>query len=218
MADLTKAHSVRSIPQHTWPLAAIVLIITGVIYWLSARLFGRTSSPNVAYFNDLADAFLRGRLYLSHPPATYDLTQYQGRWYVPFPPLPALLMLPSVAVLGVSGVNTILFGAIIGATNVAVAFLLLESLSHRGWTSLHRTDNLADDVVWHWQRPLVYGNAGNGLVPQPTLHAHLHTHRRVGCRENGCATAFWRGAGASHAWMPTRRAVLSATARHSYAA
>ncbi|MEZ4678153.1 MAG: hypothetical protein R2932_28450 [Caldilineaceae bacterium] len=94
----------------------------------AARYFQHTATPDVAYFNNLADAFLHGRLYLVNPPSTDDLTFYAGQWYVPFPPLPALLMVPWVALYGLADVNTVFFGALFGALNVTLLFLLLRTL------------------------------------------------------------------------------------------
>jgi hypothetical protein len=143
MADMTtNARPGHGGQQHSWLLAAMVFVIAGATYWLSARLLGRSHTPSTAYFNHLADAFLHGRLDLARPPARYDLTQYQGKWYVPFPPLPALLMLPWVALFGAGRTNTVFFGAMVGAANVALAFMLAQALAQRGWTRLHRADNL----------------------------------------------------------------------------
>lgn len=112
--------------------AALLFLLALACYWGTAIYFDHTATPGTAYFNLLADAFLHGRLYLLYPPDTLDLTSYQGRWYVPFPPLAALLMLPAVAVRGVAGVNTVFFGALFGAANVTLCFLLLTTLAGRG--------------------------------------------------------------------------------------
>lgn len=128
--------------RRAWLTAAAVFALALATYWFSAQLLGRTRTPQDAYFNLLADAFLHGRLYLAAPPVNYDLTMHGGRWYVPFPPLPALLLLPFVAARGLAGTNTILFGAAAGAANVALAFLLLDALAARGWSQLKPGDNL----------------------------------------------------------------------------
>jgi hypothetical protein len=137
-------------------LAAPVLLAALGVYWFSAVLAGHTQTPDMAYFNDLANAFLHGQLYLPNPAVTHDLTQFNGNWYVPFPPLPALLLMPWVALSGVSQVNTVLFAAVMGAFNVALAFLLLQGLSRRGWSQLRTSDNLwltllfgAGTVQWY---------------------------------------------------------------------
>lgn len=135
--------------------ALLVFIAAAVVYALSALLLGRRDSPVDAYFDLLASSFLRGHVYLDNPPVQYDLTPFGGHWYVPFPPLPALLLLPWVAIGGVGGVNTVLFAVVIGALNVALAFLLLQALSARGWTRLGLRGNLWLTVLFgvgsvHW--------------------------------------------------------------------
>lgn len=147
---------IRLVASRSDAIAIALFLAAFAIYWLSAALAGHTQSPESAYFNDLANAFLHGQIYLSTPPATRDLTLFNGYWYVPFPPLPALLLLPWVAVSGVSQVNTVLFGAVMGALNVVLAFLLLQALTRRSWTKLNTTDNVwltilfgAGSVQWY---------------------------------------------------------------------
>jgi len=120
----------------------LVFVIAFVAYWGAAIWFDSTGTPDEAYFNHLASSFLEGRLYLLNPPSTHDLTPYQGEWYVPFPPLPALLMLPWVAVAGLAQVQTVLFCAFFGALNVSLVDLLLQALTRQGWTQLRASDNL----------------------------------------------------------------------------
>lgn len=110
-------------------LLLLLLALTG--YWGTATYFAHSETPDTAYFNLLADAFLQGRLDLLYPPETLDLTSYLGRWYVPFPPLAALLMLPVIAVRGVAGLNTVFFCSLFGAANVSLIFLLLTTLAGR---------------------------------------------------------------------------------------
>ena len=123
-------------------LALLIGSIALIGYGGTAYLFDQATTPDVAYFNHLADAFWQGRLYLAAPPATLDLTLYQGQWYVPFPPLPALLMMPWVAMMGVESLNTVLFCTLFGAFNVALIFLILTGLAHQQWTQLKTADNL----------------------------------------------------------------------------
>jgi len=112
---------------------ALFLLALG-IYGGSAAFLGRTASPKEAYFDHLADALLHGQTFLVNPPSTYDLTLYQGRWYVPFLPLPAILLMPWVAVSGVSQVNNVAFGAFVGAW-LSVGLLLIPLLAYynTGW-------------------------------------------------------------------------------------
>src|SRR4051812_4481996 len=52
----------------------------------------------------LAESWLHGHLDLGHGPPDYtqnnDFASYKGKWYISFPPFPAVLMLPLVAVAG----------------------------------------------------------------------------------------------------------------------
>jgi hypothetical protein len=125
-----------------WLRTVLIALLMLGIYWGSAAVFEHTDTPDVAYFNHLAAAFLQGRTDLVAPPSTHDLTSYAGRWYVPFPPLPALLMLPWVWAAGANGVNTVFFCALLGAINVALIHAVLAVLTRRGWSKLGVADNL----------------------------------------------------------------------------
>jgi len=94
------------------------------IYGLTAgvSLSRHSLAPHFVY---LAQSFLQGRLDLTHVPTPqYDLTLFEGRWYVSFPPLPALLMLPLVALRGLA-VSDIAFSVVMGALNVALFYAML---------------------------------------------------------------------------------------------
>jgi len=84
----------------------MIFVVTYVLYQQYAYFLGRKTTE-FTIWNLLAKSFLEGRLYLANPPSTWSLTFYQGHWYVPQPPLPAILMLPLVLFTG--DVNTILF-------------------------------------------------------------------------------------------------------------
>jgi hypothetical protein len=114
--------------------AALVFSAVFVTYLLTALLLGRLSSPAFSYFDQLAAAFLNGRLFLESPGQTHDLSKFRGRWYVPFPPLPALLMLPWQALFG--SVNTTLFSILVGAAGVTFVALTLRQAQANGWFSL----------------------------------------------------------------------------------
>ncbi len=112
------------------------------IYISTAEFVNYMHTPSKAYFPDLANAFLNGRLYLENPSSTMDLTLYNGQWYMAFPPLAAILMLPLVARFGPYGFSTVVFGLTFAAVNVALVYLILESLSRLGWSKLRTRDNL----------------------------------------------------------------------------
>jgi hypothetical protein len=136
-------------------VSLLVAVVTFVIYYVSARTTGHRSSPPVAYFDQLADSFLHGRIHLPDPNATHDLTNYNDRWYVPFPPLPAILLMPYVLIVGVRGVSTVLFASVIGAINTGLAHHLLRRLQQRGLALLSPSAIVWLTVMWglgtiHW--------------------------------------------------------------------
>ena len=74
---------------------------------LGAVVFLATADPKpqaLDYFNRLAEAFLHGRYWLDEAPSWLNelipAPNEVGRWYVAYPPMPAVLALPWVAVFG----------------------------------------------------------------------------------------------------------------------
>ena len=73
-----------------------------------------------------ADAFLHGQLALrQQPPNLNDWVLQDGRWYVSFPPFPAVVMMPFVALWGL-GFNDVWFTVVLAALNVALFYRLLR--------------------------------------------------------------------------------------------
>jgi len=105
---------------------------------------------NLDYFVPLADALLQGRLdVVEHPPWLNELVPHNGRFYVVYPPAPALLLVPFVAFFGPAfdqgGVSLL-----IGATNVALMAHLLERLGIRLWSWLVLAVLFAfGTIVWY---------------------------------------------------------------------
>lgn len=148
---------VRAVWAKAEPWRAAVLWGVGatLIYWVCAGRYASSDTPDMAYFDQLAKAFLEGRVHLGTPEQIHDLTKFEGNWYVPFLPLPALMMLPFVAVLGVAGFNTVMFAVVVGGLNVALGHVLLRSLDRRGVTSLTASSRHWLTLLWgfstvHW--------------------------------------------------------------------
>lgn len=132
----------REAIQHYYTLLLIFLIALAM-YKVTSVAVGRVNTPSKSYFDQLAYAFLDGKLYLEAPSSTMDLTLYNGQWYVAFPPLAALLMVPFAWFLGNSGVNTVTFSLFFAAANVALAYEMVYLLSRRKWIELH-----GKDLIW----------------------------------------------------------------------
>lgn len=76
------------------------LAIFGLVLALYVAITPRTN-PAYRHFVYMADAFLDGRTHMEQVPTYYhDIITFRGRTYAPFPPLPALVLMPAVAVAG----------------------------------------------------------------------------------------------------------------------
>ena len=92
----------------------------------SGSLLARQSQA--PHFVWQADAFLHGQLHLTtRPPNLNDWVFERGRWYVSFPPFPAVLMMPFVALAGLS-FNDVAFTIPFAALNVALFYRLLRRI------------------------------------------------------------------------------------------
>jgi hypothetical protein len=90
-----------------------------------SMLAHQSLAPHFVY---QADAFLRGQLHLAQrPPNLNDWVLEDGRWYVSFPPFPALLMMPFVAVSGLD-FNDVAFTIPFAALNVALLYRFLRRI------------------------------------------------------------------------------------------
>jgi hypothetical protein len=105
---------------------AVAMVATAVYLYTSSR-----DPQNLDYFVRLADAFLHGRIYLTEAPSWLnELIPLGGVWYVPYPPMPAVLLVPFVAIWGPTfpqQVASCLFGGI----SVGLAYLVLGEFALR---------------------------------------------------------------------------------------
>jgi hypothetical protein len=102
-------------------IGTIVALVSAAIY-----LFTSSRDPqNLNYFVRLADAFLHGRIYLTEAPSWLnELIPKDGVYYVTYPPMPAVMLMPFVAIWGPDipqQVPSCLFGAV----SVGLAYILL---------------------------------------------------------------------------------------------
>jgi hypothetical protein len=100
------------------PLALFAVALA--VYLLSNA--GRGQPYN--QFVLLADAFLHGRLDVPNAPPWLEMAHWHGRTYVIYPPLPAVLLLPLVAVFGTE-LRQELVSITLGAANVALCYAVI---------------------------------------------------------------------------------------------
>jgi hypothetical protein len=120
-----------------WESPILSMLFAFLVYMLITAHYGSPWRESLfAYYNYLADALLHGQLSLTTMPIRrLDLSLYEGRYYLYWGPLPALLLLPFIALFGVH-FSDIFFTLLIGAGNVALIALLLRHACRAGVISL----------------------------------------------------------------------------------
>ena len=113
------------------PLFAFVFAFSA--YFLLSLLGGKPFRVrDTAYFNYLADAFLHGQLFLRLiPESTRDLSFFKGHYYLYWPPMPAVVLMPFVAIFGVD-FSDVFFNVVLASLNVAVVAALLRAVDRAG--------------------------------------------------------------------------------------
>ena len=118
-------------------------LFAGSLLVLGLFSLGHYRPSHAPHFMYQADAWLHGQLHLRRPPPDLnDWARVDGRWYVSFPPGPALLMLPLVAAYGL-GFDDVSFTLLFAALNVALCFLVLERLRTKGESPRTRGEDAA---------------------------------------------------------------------------
>jgi hypothetical protein len=123
------------------PFAIFALCAAIYVATLGSRVRGTSSDAHYVY---LADSFLHGQLSVvgNRPPGTNDWSRYDGRWYVSFPPFPALVIAPAVWLAGVH-VWDRLYWAVFAAFAPALLYLLLRRAREHGESRRTRAEDLA---------------------------------------------------------------------------
>lgn len=108
-------------------IALLVLLALMVLGSVGLKLRAYLVHPSAVNLYPLqAEAFLQGQV--SIPPHHYDAAVYRGRSYVPFPPFPALLLLPTTAIFGNTPLQIIFLNVVLTALNVFLLWRILRRL------------------------------------------------------------------------------------------
>ena len=151
-----------SVWERRWALPLAIFVLCAGVYCATSAHRLLRPSPNNHYVH-LAHAWLEGRLDLGgDPPGTNDWAcfdtvsrgpcpagqyRFSGpdaeryRWYVSFPPLPAILLLPVVAIFGLATLDA-LFWALFAGAAPALLFIVLRFLRESGRSGRSRRDDL----------------------------------------------------------------------------
>ncbi len=80
------------------------------------------------HFVDYAQALTRGQLFLDFVPRYHDVSEYCGKFFIGFGPLPAVLMIPFVVIYG-NQLNDVVFTIVIAALNCALMYEIIIRLT-----------------------------------------------------------------------------------------
>jgi len=126
--------------------AAIYVGVTLVLLGCAAPAVLHEHTP-YNHFALLAEAWLKGRLDLGGPPPSYaagnDFARYGGKWFVVFPALPSVLLVPLVYLAGsAERVADGRFFLLLAGLAPATLFLVLERLTRLGESKRSELENL----------------------------------------------------------------------------
>ncbi|MGB7873829.1 MAG: hypothetical protein WBL25_05560 [Anaerolineales bacterium] len=113
-----------------------IFVLTSVLYLRTAILIGWIDKTVYSFWDLLVGQFIQGKLYLENPAYTHDLTLYNGRWYVPMPPLPGIMLIPIALWIGAENISTSYFSMLLSALNGLLLFLILKQMAQRKWVRL----------------------------------------------------------------------------------
>lgn len=136
------------------PLAIFALCAGVYVATLGSRIAGISDN---AHFVHLAESLLEGELALTSdkPPGDNDWAHYGGRWYVSFPPFPAVVIAPLVAIFGTALWDR-LFWALLAGVAPALLYVVLRYLRERGTTGRSVRDDLALTALFAFGSPYYY--------------------------------------------------------------
>ncbi len=156
------ARMLRSLlAERDWAVPTSLTLVALAVYLLTGP-----TSPGGDSFVPLADAFLHGHLWIAPDRPWLELVpRPDGSQYSPFPPVPAFVLMPIVAITGsqpwYSEVPSNLTCAVLGAVNVALAYGLLRRIGTAPAPRVVLTIGFAFTTHW-W----VAGMAGTHLWAQ----------------------------------------------------
>lgn len=134
-------------------IMAAALFVTALLSLVALELRFKTSPIGVSaapHFIYQAESFLQGRWDLHHVNIhTTDIIALHGKYYIVYPPFPAIALLPFVAIWGLH-TSDILFTTLLSAFNLPLLFLLFEQARASGLTHRPRIENAIFGLVFFY--------------------------------------------------------------------
>ena len=118
----------KNLHFHNNLLTSIVLIIFIIAYYISVSLiingdlFKLSQTP---YYNHLLEAFSKNRFDLDPIHGGFDLSNFNGKWYMYWGLSPSLFILPFYLIWGIKS-SDILYTLLAGIVNVVLFFKIIE--------------------------------------------------------------------------------------------
>lgn len=119
-------------------ISAVFVLIAFAVYYVSAL----KTHQYLNYFMPLANSFLHLKLDVNPQPYLNELVPVDGKYFVVYPPAPALVLLPFVAIFG-PGFNQRIASLIIAALSIGLFYLLLGRFTKKHWIQIFLTLILA---------------------------------------------------------------------------
>ena len=132
-----------------------------LLFFSTLIIYGLSNINHFGWYNHyvyLADAFIHGRLDLQgnlmdYPLFNLDIVYVSGKAYIPFPPMPAILLIPWVLLSGLNASQEWMTH-IVGALNVAISYRIFRKLGCRENVALALTMLFGFGTV-HWYAAMI---------------------------------------------------------------
>jgi 4-amino-4-deoxy-L-arabinose transferase-like glycosyltransferase len=117
-----------------YKIAIIFSVVALCIY------FGFSNKPfeQFNYFTPLAESLLHGRLDIASKPQLNELVEVAGKYYVVYPPAPAIVALPFVAIFG-ENINQAIISILMASIAVGLFYILARDYFKENWLAITLT-------------------------------------------------------------------------------
>ena len=112
----------------------MIALLSFAIYFA----FSYKQKQNLDYFVPLANSLIHGRLDISFQPPFNELVPVGGKYFVIYPPMPAVVLIPAVAIMGLN-FNQVWASIFLAALSVGLFYLLIERFIQKRWVVLSTT-------------------------------------------------------------------------------
>lgn len=114
--------------------AAGIVGVVFIVYFGTATKWTMRPPWTVDYINPMGKALLQGRLDIPDPAMTYDLALYNGRWYMTWGALPAVVHIPLQFLAGGRYVPALYTSLLFGSLTVGILWQMLHQI-RKDWFS-----------------------------------------------------------------------------------